>query len=135
MDGALQGPGPVTGRCWTRRGASGCGWPARIGGADGGSRVLAPLTKLKLWKARADTTPGRTEPAAKATAARIAGADLQRLEAQVGAKRDRISDELGDAEAAVRKAEARRPPPATQIRARERHPRAPGPRDVRGGRP
>ena len=45
------------------------------------------------------------EPTAKATTARISGPDLQRLEAQVSAKRDQISDQLGDAEVAVRKAE------------------------------
>ena len=38
VDGALQGPGPDPGRHRTRRGASGCSWPARIGGAEGGSR-------------------------------------------------------------------------------------------------
>ena len=67
-------------------------------------KVLAPLTKLKLWKRAPDATPGRTEPTAKATA-RISGPDLQRLEAQVNAKRDQISDKLRDAEAAVRKLE------------------------------
>ena len=67
-------------------------------------KVLAPLTRLKLWKRAPGTTPGRTEPTAKVTTARISGPDLQRLEAQISAKRDRISDELGDVEAAVRKA-------------------------------
>ena len=67
-------------------------------------RVLAPLTKLKLWRRAPDTTPGKTEPTAKATAARIAGPHFQRLEAQVSAKRDRISDELRDADATARKA-------------------------------
>ena len=66
-------------------------------------RVLAPLTKLKLWKRATDVTPGRTEPTARVTAARIAGPHFQRLEAQVSAKRDQISDQLHDAEAAVRK--------------------------------
>ena len=51
-------------------------------------QVLAPLTKLKLWKRAADTTPGRTEPA-KPAAPRISGPDLQRLEAQISAKRGR----------------------------------------------
>ena len=90
-------------------------------------KVLAPLTKLKLWKRAADTTPGRTEPAAKATTPRISGPDLQRLEAQINARRDQISDELGDAEAAVRKVERgvprrqRRsaPSPTRERRARE----------------
>ncbi|MCY4120339.1 MAG: relaxase/mobilization nuclease domain-containing protein, partial [Acidobacteria bacterium] len=68
-------------------------------------KVLAPLTKLKLLKRAPDATLGRTESTTKATTARISGPDLQRLEAQVSAKRDRISDELGDAEVAVRKAE------------------------------
>jgi len=68
-------------------------------------KVLAPLTKLKLWKRVPGTTPGKTEPTAKATAARIAGPHFQRLEAQVSAKRDQISDELRGAEAAVRKAQ------------------------------
>ena len=68
-------------------------------------KVLAPLKRLKLWRRALDATPGRTEPTAEATAPRISGPDLQRLEAQVGAKRDQISDELHDAEAAVRKAE------------------------------
>ena len=68
-------------------------------------KVLAPLTKLKLWKRAPDTTPGRTEPTAKATTARIAGPDFQRLEAQISAKRDQISDKLRDAETAVRKLE------------------------------
>ena len=64
----------------------------------------APLTKLKLWQpAPDDTTPGRTDP--KATTARISGPDLQRLEVQIGAKRDQTRDQLRDAEAAVRKAE------------------------------
>ena len=68
-------------------------------------QVLAPLTKLKLWKRAPDTTHDRTEPTAKATTARISGPDLQRLEAQIGAKRDQTRDELWDAEAAVRKLE------------------------------
>ena len=68
-------------------------------------KVLAPLTKLKLWKRAPDATPGRTEPTARPTAPQISGPDLQRLEAQISAKRDQISDELRDAEAAVRKAE------------------------------
>ena len=67
-------------------------------------KVLAPLTRLKLWKRAPGTTPGRTEPTAKVTTPQISGPDLQRLEAQISAKRDRISDELGDVEAAVRKA-------------------------------
>ena len=68
-------------------------------------KVLAPLTKLKLWRRAPDTTPGRTEPTTKATTPRISGPDLQRLEAQISAKRDQSNDQLGDAEAAVRKAE------------------------------
>ena len=64
--------------------------------------VLAPFTKLKLWRRAPDTTSRK--PTAKATAARIAGPHFQRLEAQVSAKRDRISDQLRDAEAAARKA-------------------------------
>ena len=88
-------------------------------------KILAPLTRLKLWKRAPDTTPGRTEPAAKATTAQISDPDLQRLEAQVSAKRDRISDELGDAEVAVRKAERgaprrqRRSAPASTTRERK----------------
>ena len=70
----------------------------------GRQKVLAPLTKLKLWKRAPDTTPGRTEPTAKATAARNAGPHFQRLDAQIGAKRGQTRDELRDAEAAVRKA-------------------------------
>ena len=66
-------------------------------------KVLAPLKKLKLWRRAPGATPGRTEPAAKPTAPRISGPDLQRLEARISAKRDQLSDELGDAEAAVRK--------------------------------
>ena len=87
-------------------------------------KVLAPLTRLKLWKRAPDTTPGRTEPMARATTARISGPDLQRLEAQVSAKRDQISDELGDAEVAVRKVERgaprrqRRSAPASTARER-----------------
>ena len=68
-------------------------------------KVLAPFTKLKLWKRAPDAMPGRTEPTTKATTPRISGPDLQRLEAQINAKRDQISDELRNAEAAVRKAE------------------------------
>ena len=88
-------------------------------------QVFAPLTRLKLWKRAADTTPGRTEPAAKATAARISGPHVQRLEAQISAKRGQISDELGDTEAAVRKAERgaprrqRRSAPASSTRERK----------------
>lgn len=88
-------------------------------------KVLAPFTKLKLWKRAADTTPGRTEPAAKPTAPRISGPDLQRLEAQINAKRDQISDELREAEVAVRKVERgvprrqRRPAPASPTRERQ----------------
>ena len=67
-------------------------------------KVLAPLTKLKLWKRAPDATPGRTEPTTKATMARIAGPHFQRLEAQISAKRDQVSDELRGVEAAVRKA-------------------------------
>ena len=73
-------------------------------------KVLAPLTKLKLWKRAPGTTPGRTEPTAKPTTPRISGPDLQRLEAQISAKRDQISNELRDAEAAVRKAKRGAPP-------------------------
>ena len=65
-------------------------------------KLFAPLTKLKLWK-RAPDTPGRTEPTK--TPPRISGPDLQRLEAQISAKRDRTRDELRDAEAAVHKAD------------------------------
>ena len=71
-------------------------------------KVLAPLTKLKLWKRAPDTTPGRTELTAKATA-RISGPDLQRLEARISTRRDQTRDELWDAEAAVRKAERSAP--------------------------
>ena len=67
-------------------------------------KVLAPLTKLKLWRRAPDTTPGRTEPTTKPTTPRISGPDLQRLEAQISAKRDQISDELRDTEVAARKA-------------------------------
>ncbi len=74
-------------------------------------QVLAPLTKLKLWKRAPGTTSGRTEPTAKATTPQISGPDLQRLEAQISSKRNRISDELRDAEAAVRKAERGVPRP------------------------
>ena len=66
-------------------------------------RVLAPLTKLQLWKRAPRTTPGRTETTAKATTARIAGPHFQRLEAQISAKHDQTRDQLRDAEAAVRK--------------------------------
>ena len=66
-------------------------------------KLFAPLTKLKLWKRAPDTTPGRTEPTK--TPPRISGPDLQRLEAQISAKRDRTRDELRDAEAAVHKAD------------------------------
>ena len=98
-------------------------------------KVFAPLTKLKLWKPVPDTTPGRTEPTPKAATARISGPDLQRLEAQIGAKCDQTRDELRDAEAAVRKAECGAPrqqrtsAPASTTRERQ------APRDVRGGRP
>ena len=68
-------------------------------------KVFAPLKKLKLWQPAPDTTPSRREPAPKAATARIPGPDLQRLEAQIGAKRDQTRDQLRDAEAAVRKAE------------------------------
>ena len=66
--------------------------------------ILAPLTKLTLLKRAPDTTSGRTEPTTKATAARIAGTHFQRLDAQISAKRDQISNELRDTETAVRKA-------------------------------
>ena len=88
-------------------------------------QVLAPLTKLKLWKRAPDTTHGRTEPTAKTTTARISGPDLQRLEAQIGPKRDQTRDELWAAEAAVRKAERSAPrqrrtfAPASTTRERE----------------
>ena len=87
-------------------------------------QVLAPLTRLKLWKRAPDATADRTESTAKAMTARISGPDLQRLEAQVSAKRDQISDELGDAEVAVRKVERgaprrqRRSAPASTARER-----------------
>ncbi len=68
-------------------------------------QVLAPLTKLKLWKRAPRTTPGGTEPTTKAATARISGPDLQRLEAQISAQRDQTRDELLDAETAVHKAE------------------------------
>ena len=68
-------------------------------------KVLAPLTKLQLWKRAPRTTPGRTEPTTKAATARISGPDLQRLETQISAKRDQTRDALRDAEAAVRKAD------------------------------
>ena len=88
-------------------------------------KVLAPFTKLKLWKRAPDAMPGRTEPAAEPTAPRISGPDLQRLEAQISAKRDQISNELRDVEAAVRKAERgvprpqRRSAPASPTRERK----------------
>ena len=66
-------------------------------------KVLAPLRKLKLWKRAAETTPGKTEPTTKATTACIADPHFQRLEAQISAKRDQLSDKLRDAEAAARK--------------------------------
>ena len=64
-------------------------------------KLLAPLMKLAPWKRATDTTPGRTEPTK--TTPRISGPDLQRLEAQISAKRGRTRDELRDAEAAVHK--------------------------------
>ena len=79
-------------------------------------------------------THDRTKPTAKATTARISGPDFQRLEAQIGAKRDQTRDELWDAEAAVRKLERGAPrrqrTSAPTSTTRERR----GPRDVRGGR-
>ena len=88
-------------------------------------KVLAPLTKLQLWKRAPRATPGRTEPTTKATTARISGPDLQRLETQINAKRDQTRDELGGVEAAVRKAERGAPrqqrtsAPASTTRERE----------------
>ncbi len=88
-------------------------------------KVLAPLTKLQLWKRAPRTTPGRTEPTTKATTARISGPDLQRLETQISAKRDQTRDELRDAERGVRKAERGAPrqqrtsAPASTTRERE----------------
>ena len=88
-------------------------------------KVLAPLTKLQLWKRAPRTTPGRTEPTTKATPARISGPDLQRLETQISAKRDQTRDELRDAERGVRKAERGAPrqqrtsAPASTTRERE----------------
>ncbi len=88
-------------------------------------KVLAPLTKLQLWKRAPRTTPGRTEPTTKATTARIPGPDLQRLETQISAKRDQTRDELRDAERGVRKAERGAPrqqrtsAPASTTRERE----------------
>ena len=91
-------------------------------------KVLAPLTRLKLWKRAPGTTPGRTEPTAKPTTARISGPDLQRLEGQISAKRDQTRDKLGDAEAAVRKTERgvtrRQPRSAPASTTRERGARA-----------
>ena len=75
-----------------------------------------------LWKR---ATPGRTEPTTKAATARISGPDLQRLETQISAKRDRTRDVLRDAETAVRKAERGAPrqqrtsAPASTTRERE----------------
>ncbi len=88
-------------------------------------KVLAPLTKLQMWKRAPRTTPGRTEPTTKATPARISGPDLQRLETQISAKRDQTRDELRDAERGVRKAERGAPrqqrtsAPASTTRERE----------------
>ena len=88
-------------------------------------KVLAPLTKLQLWKRAPRTTPGRTEPTTEATTARISGPDLQRLETQISAKRDQTRDELRDAERGVRKAERGAPrqqrtsAPASTTRERE----------------
>ena len=87
-------------------------------------KVLAPLTRLKLWKRAPGTTPGRTEPTAKVTTPQISGPDLQRLEAQINAKRDQSNEELCDTEAAVREAERgaprrqRRSAPASTTRER-----------------
>ena len=88
-------------------------------------KVLAPLTKLQLWKRAPRATPGRTEPTTTAATARISGPDLQRLETQISAKRDQTRDVLRDAEAAVRKAERGAPrqqrtsAPASTTRERE----------------
>ena len=88
-------------------------------------KVLAPFTKLKLWKRAPDATPGRTEPTTTAATGRIAGPHFKRLEAQISAKRDQLSDRLGDAEAAARKAERgvprrqRRSAPASTTRERQ----------------
>ena len=88
-------------------------------------KVLAPLTKLKLWKRTPDVTPGRTEPTTKATKVpRISGPDLQRLDAQVSSKAVQTRTRLWaaeravfeaerDAEAAVRKTRRRIPDPIT----------------------
>ena len=99
-------------------------------------KVFAPLTKLKLWQpAPDDTTPGRAEPTPKAATARISGPDLQRLQAQIGAKRDQTRDELRDTGVAVRKAGRGAPRQQRTSAPASTTPRAPGPRDVRSGRP
>ena len=90
-------------------------------------KVLAPLTKLKLWKRAPDTTPGRTEPTAKATTARIAGPSLP------AARRADWREARPDQRRVARRrggraqGEARRPAPATHIRAREHDPASAGP--------
>ncbi len=96
---------PRPSRRRSRRGASGCRLARTHRRRRRRHKVLAPLTKLQLWKRAPRTTPGRTEPTTKATTARISGPDLQRLEAQISAQRDQTRDELRDAETAVRKAE------------------------------
>ena len=66
-------------------------------------KVFAPLKKLAVLKRGPDVAPGRMEPTK--TTLRISSPDLQRLEAQISAKRDRTRDELRDAETAVDKAD------------------------------
>ena len=97
-------------------------------------KVLAPLTKLKLWKRAPDATPGRTEPTTKATTAPYRGPSLPA--ARSADWREARPDPRRVARRRGGRAQgpARRPAPATHIRAREHDPRAPGPRDVRGGR-
>ena len=97
-------------------------------------KVLVPLTKL-LWKRAPRTTPGGTEPTTKAATARISGPNLQRLEAQISAKRDQTRDELLDAETAVHKAERGAPRQQRTSAPASTTPRTRGPRHVRGGRP
>jgi len=65
--------------------------------------ITKPITKLMPRRRARDITPGRTEPTK--TTLRTSGPDLQRLEAQINATRDRTRDKLRGAEAAVHKGE------------------------------
>ena len=49
-------PGSSPRRRRTGRGASGCGWPARIGGGRRRQQILAPLKRLKLWRRAPDAS-------------------------------------------------------------------------------